>query len=275
MSEETVIYDSAQRGPRALQELREVIRYRTLIFQFIQRDVLTRYKRSVLGIAWTMLNPLGMMLVLTIAFSQIFRFDLPNYAAYVLSGLVVWNFFSQTTNAAIFNLVWGGSLLKRIYIPRSTFALSAIGTGLVNMALALVPMLLIMIVMGMPIRITILFLPVPILLLAMFALGLGLIISTLAVYFPDVAEMYQIFLTAWMYMTPIIYPVSMLPENTRYWLSLFNPMFPLVRLFRLPLYDGQWPTSGDILSAMIVPMIVLVAGWILFTRVSDEFAYKV
>lgn len=269
------IYDSSRRGPRALDELREVIRYRNLIIQLVRRDILTRYKRSVLGVAWTMLNPLGMMAVLTVAFSQIFRFNTPNYPVYILSGLVVWNYFSQTTTAAIATFVWGGGLLKRIYIPRSTFALSSVGTGLVNLILALVPLLFIMVITGTPVRWTILFLPVPILLLLLFALGLGLIISTVAIYFPDVAEMYQIILTAWMYLTPVIYPASMLPDRIRPWLELLNPMFRLVELFRLPLYDGRLPSWAELWPSVLISLIMLVIGWLIFTRASDEFSYRV
>jgi len=269
------IYDSSRRGPRVIDELREVIRYRNLIFQLVRRDILTRYKRSVLGIAWTMLNPLGMMVVLTVALSQIFRFDVPNYPVYILSGLVVWNYFSQTTTAAISSFVWGGGLLKRIYIPRSTFVLSSVGTGLVNLLLALIPLLIIMLFTGSPVRWTILFLPVPILLLLLFALGLGLIISTAAIYFPDVAEMYQIILTAWMYLTPVIYPDSILPENARFWLQLLNPMFRLVQIFRLPLYDGRIPTWTELWPAIVISLIILIIGWLVFTRASDEFSYRV
>lgn len=258
----------------ALDELREVWHYRNLFYQFVRRDVVTRYKRSVLGVAWTMLNPLGMMLVLTVAFSQIFRFNTPNYPAYVLSGLLVWNFFSQTTTMSMTTLVWGGGLFKRIYMPRSIFALSSMGTGLVNLVLALVPMILIMLITGTPIRWTLLFLPVPILFLVMFALGIGLILSTVAVYFPDVSEMYQIILTAWMYLTPIIYPASMLPDQLRFWLEWFNPMVHIVRLFRLPLYDGRLPTWGEFWPAMAISLIFCTVGWILFTRKSDEFAYR-
>ncbi len=135
------IYDSALRKIPSLEELREVFRYHYLILQLTRRDVLTRYKRSVLGIGWTMLNPLGMMIVLTIAFSQIFRFNTEySYAAYVLSGLIAWNFFSQTTTASMVNLVWGGGLLHRIYIPRTSFALAAIATGMVNLTLSIVPL---------------------------------------------------------------------------------------------------------------------------------------
>jgi|UniRef100_A0A7C4PG34 ABC-2 type transport system permease protein len=267
-------YDSSRRGLLALDELREVLRYRNLFYQFVRRDIVTRYKRSVLGVAWTMLNPLGMMLVLTIAFSQIFRFNTPNYPAYVLSGLLVWNFFAQTTTMSMTTLVWGGGLFKRIYMPRSIFALSSMGTGLVNLVLALVPMLLIMLVTGTPIRWTFLFLPVPILFLVMFALGVGLMLSTVAVYFPDVSEMYQIILTAWMYLTPIIYPATMLPERLRFWLEWFNPMYRIVQLFRLPLYDGRLPTWAEFWPTMILSLAFCVTGWMVFTRKSDEFAYR-
>lgn len=275
LSNDTYVYDSSRRGHLAIDELREVIRYRSLIFQLVRRDVLTRYKRSVLGVAWTMLNPLGMMVVLTLAFSQIFRFDVPNYPVYVLSGLLVWNFFSQTTVAAMNSIVWGGSLLKRIYIPRSTFALSSIGTGMVNLFLAFVPLLLIMLVTGAPIHWTILFLPVPVVLLICFALGLGLIISAAAIYFPDVAEMYQIVLTAWMYLTPIIYPSTMLPDNLRFWLKLLNPMYRIVELFRMPIFDGRLPTWGEFWPAALVSVIFLAVGWFFFTKKSDEFSYRV
>ncbi len=268
------VYDSSRRGPLAISEFIELVRYRNLIWQLIKRDVLTRYKRSVLGVAWTMLNPLGMMVVLTLAFSQIFRFDVPNYPAFVLSGLLVWNFFSQTTVAAMNALVWGGGLFKRIYIPRATFAISSMGTGLVNLIFALVPLLLIMLVTGTPVRWSLLFLPVPILLLILFSLGVGLVLSTIAVYFPDVAEMYQIVLTAWMYLTPVIYPASMLPENLKFWLELLNPMYRIVVLFRLPIYDGRIPTWGETWPTILITLLLSGFGWYIFTKKSDEFAYR-
>jgi ABC-type polysaccharide/polyol phosphate export permease len=273
--QEPLVYDSVRRGNLALDELREVFNYRYLILQLVRRDVLTRYKRSVLGIAWTMLNPLGMMLVLTVAFSQIFRFNVEAYPAYVLSGLLAWTFFAQTTTAAMVNLVWGGGLLNRIYIPRASFAIAAIGTGLLNITLALVPLLLVLVISGVPLRPALLFLPVPMLLLACFALGVGLLISTIAVYFPDVAEMYQIVLTAWMYLTPVIYPEEILPEVIRFWITHLNPMYYLVTLYRLPVYFGRLPTWSELLPPVLISLVVLAAGWWLFAQKSDEFAYRI
>ena len=270
-TKEVQIYDSAKEYSPALEELREITRYRDLIYQVVRRDILTRYKRSVLGVAWTMLNPLGTMIVLTIVFSQAFGTGV-SYAAYVLSGLIAWNFFQQSTIAATSHLVWGGTLLKRIYVPRTVFAFSALGTGLFNLFLSLIPLLLVMVITGVTITPAILFLPIPIIFLAMFTLGVGLLVSALAVFYTDIAEMYQIILTAWMYLTPIIYPAEILPEQFRTLIAIFNPMYHLVGLFRDPLYYGEIPSIMEITISGLIAIVTLFIGWIVFTRRSDEFS---
>lgn len=272
--DQTVIYDSALRRHYALDELREIFRYRNLIQQLIRRDVLTRYKRSVLGIAWTMLNPLGMMIILSVAFSRMFN-AVPSYPAYVLSGLIMWNFFSQTTTASMVNLVWGGGILHRIYIPRTSFALAAIGTGMVNQGFAILPLLLVMLVTGTPYHWTMLLFPLPVVLTACFALGIGLLLSTFAIYFPDVAEMYQIFILGWFYLTPVIYPESILPAEYRYWLTHLNPMYYMVRLFRLMFYEGRLPLWNELWPPVVISLTVLAIGWYVFSLKSDEFSYRV
>jgi len=268
------VYDAKNKSAKPLEELKQAYNYRYLIAQLLRRDIVTRYKRSFLGIGWTMLNPLGTMIVLSIAFSQVFKMT-EGYPAYVLSGLMAWNFFSQTTYASMVNLVWGGGLLKRIYIPRTSFALAAIGTGVVNTLLTIVPMLIVMLVLGLQIRWSIFYIVVPILFLALFSLGFGLILSTLAVYFPDVAEMYQIVLTAWMYLTPIIYPEEILPGNIHFIISTFNPMYSLVKLFRIPIYYGRLPNLGEFLFPALLSIVVFFIGWLFFTYRSDEFAYRI
>lgn len=268
-----IIYDTNQRLSKPLLEFKEAWRYRDLIWFLVRRDLTARYKRSVLGVAWTMLNPLGMMIVLSIVFSQVFRVQMEGYPAYVLSGIIAWTFFSQTSSAAINSLVWGGDLLSRIYIPRSTFAISTIATGLVNLVLSLVPLLGVMLVIGTPIRPSILLAPLGMMPLAMFSLGIGLLISTIGIYFADVVEMYSIILTAWMYLTPIIYPLNVLPENVVAWLQL-NPMVHLVNLFRSLVFYGTVPPTQDWLLAFGLSLGVLAIGWLIFTGKSDEFAYR-
>jgi ABC-type polysaccharide/polyol phosphate export permease len=269
------IYDSTRRSHPALEELQEVFHFRHLILQLVRRDVLTRYKRSFLGIAWTMLNPLGMMLVWTVAFSHVFnRGGGSDFAAYMLNGLLAWLFFSQTTTASMVNFVWGGGLLHRIYMPRTSFAFAAIGTGLINLVLSLVPLLGVILVTGVPLHWAALLTPFVMLILAVFSLGVGLLLSTFAVYFPDISEMYQIVLQAWLFLTPIMYPEEILPEAYRFWITKFNPMYHLIRLYRVPLYYGRLPTLGEWLPSVLLALAVFVIGWWAFTRKSDEFAYR-
>ena len=274
MNRATPVYDSASKLSVGLEEVRQVWRYRDLVYQLVRRDILTRYKRSVLGVAWTMLNPLGMMVVLALAFSQLFG-GTHGYAAYVLSGLIAWTFFSQTTSAAMYSIVWGSSLMHRIYLPRTVFAISSIGTGIVNLVLSLVPMVIVMAIVDVPLRPSALFLPVSILLLTAFSLGVGLLLSTLTVYFPDVAEMYNIVILAWLYLTPIIYPENIIPDSYRWWMFNLNPMYHLIKLFRLPLYDGLVPSPVRLASAAAVALGALLLGWFVFTRKAGEFSYKV
>ncbi|HZN10128.1 MAG TPA: ABC transporter permease [Blastocatellia bacterium] len=270
------VYDSAARRAPWVEEFSALWRYRDLLAQLVARNIKTRYKRSVLGIVWTMLNPLLMMLVLTGVFSGIFRFSLQFefYAVYALAGLIVWNFFAQTTSHAMSELLWGSNLLHRIYVPRAIFAATALGTGLVNLLLSLVPLLVVMVITGVPLRPSLLFLPVPILLTAMFALGMSLILSRLAVYFADVLEMYQILLTVWMYLTPIVYPKEIIPVQHR-WLFNLNPMYHLLELFRAPIYVGWLAGPKTVAAAAAAAVVTLAVGWWTFTRKADELAYRV
>lgn len=162
-------YDSAHQQLRIFSEIRSLFKYRHLINELISRNIKSRYKRSVLGVAWTMINPLLTMLVLYIVFSQLFAISIPRYAVYLLSGLLLWNFFAQSTVAAIRDLVWSGGLLQRISIPRSLFALAAVGTGLVNLLLALIPLAIIGFISGSKLSWALFFLPLALILAAIFS----------------------------------------------------------------------------------------------------------
>ena len=268
------IYDSAKRGSLAWEELRGIFQYRDLVYQLVRRDIVARYKRSVLGIIWTMLNPLGMMIVLTVVFSGLFQ-TVKGYPAYLLSGIIGWTFFAQTTTSAMQQIIWGGSLFHHIYLPRTSFAVAATGTGLINLILSCIPLIGIVLVIGVHLKVTLLFLPMAMVLLAMFSLGVGLILSTLAIYFPDVAEMYQVILIAWMYLTPIIYPPEVIPQAYRYWLFHLNPMYYFIQIFRQPIYDGIFPSWPLLVVGSIVSIATLIAGWIIFSFKADEFTYRI
>jgi len=268
-----VVYDSARRPPPYWEELTALWAYRDLVRQLVSRDIKVRYKRSVLGVAWTMLNPLLMMLVLTLVFSYLFRWDLPRYPVYLLSGIILWNFFAQTTTLAAQYLVWGGSLLTRIYVPRTVFAVSALGTGLVNLLLALIPLGLIMIVTGAPFYPTLVLLPLAILLAAAFTLGVSLLLSSIAVLLPDIIDMYQVILTAWYFLTPIFYPEKIFPAEYGLWLKL-NPMRHFVAAFRGPIYFGTFLSAEGLLATAALAVGTLALGWLTFTARADKIIYR-
>jgi len=270
----TIEYDSANVRSPAIHELIELWRYRDLLKLLVTNSIKTRYKRSTLGVVWTLLNPLLSTLVLTIALSQLMRFKVENYPIYLLTGLIAWNFFSQTALQGMSNLVWGSGLLKRIYIPRTIFAVSVVGNGLVNLVLSLIPLAIIMLFMGQPITWTVLLLPYAILLLAMFTMGISLLVSTVAVYFVDVVEIFKIVIQAWFYLTPIIYPFDVVPE----WFKpilMINPMTIMVSIFRSLIFLGELPDANMVIWGTLISVIFLIAGWWVYTRKADEFVYRI
>jgi len=271
---ELVTYDSAAAHSPSLTELVELFRYRELLSLLVVTIIKTRYKRSTLGALWTLLNPLLNMVVMTIAFSSIFRFSITRYPVYVLSGLIFWNFFAQTTTYAMSAIVWGGSLIKRVYVPRTVFAVATVGNGLVNLGLSLVPLALIMLALKQPVTLAVLFVPVAVLLVAMFSLGVALLMSALAVLFVDVVDMYQIIVQASFFLTPVMYPQEILPAKFIWYLS-FNPLYLLLELFRSPLYLGVLPSFETIVGGTLCAVGSLLLGWWFFSREADELAYRI
>lgn len=252
------------------EEVRDLVRYRWLLRRLVHRDLTVRYKRSALGFVWTMLHPLILVSIMTIVFSTIFRFSVTNYPVYFLSAWVAWSFFSQTLVEAMTSLRWNGTIMKQVRLPRSIFVVATMVSGVVHMALALSAVLLIMIVTRVPIRPTILFVPVSVVILALFTLGIAMIASTMAVFFADVKEMIQAFLPAVMYLTPVIYPLSIIPGRYVPVVAL-NPLTHLVKLLRAPLYEGRLPDLATLAISSGWALAALVAGWLVFRRYSPRF----
>ena len=269
----TQVYDSARRPSPWLSEVSELVRYRDLLTLLVSKIIKTRYKRSVLGVAWTLLNPLLNMAVMTVAFSAVFQTTVEYYPVYVLTGLLWWNFFTQTTTYAMSSLVWGGGLLKRVYVPRTIFAVSSIAHGIINLVLSLSVLFAIMLIVGHPFHATLWFLPVPILLLAAFSLGVALFMSTLAVFFVDVVDIFAVVLQAWFFLTPIIYPPEIFPEKYAWFLRV-NPVNHLLETFRAPIMRGVLPDATTLAVAAGSSLFILALGWWIFTRKADEFAYR-
>ncbi len=188
--ETPVLVNSADSKFSTISEIRDLMANSHLLLNLVRRDLTVRYKRSIIGFFWTMLNPLLLMIILTIVFSTIFRFEgIDHFETYFLSEYLVFGFFAQTTVTSMASLSWNGALMKRVRVPKSIFAISTTISGLINLCLAYIPLFIIMIVRGAPIRPSVLFLPVSFLIIGMFTLGVSLLLSALAVYFEDVQHM--------------------------------------------------------------------------------------
>ena len=265
------IYDSARTGPRAIEEMKALWAYRSLVHELVVRDIKVRYKRSILGVTWTMLAPLLNMLTLTIVFSALFKAAIANYPVYFMTGFLFWNFFSQSTSSAAVQTQDANAIGRRTFVPRSVFVAAAVGVALVNLVLSLVPLIGILAVTRFPLHATWLFLPVSILFGALFSAGVGLFLFSLATRFSDVREMYTIVIQVWFYLTPIVYHVSIVPIRYRVPIWL-NPMYYLVQTFRKPIYDGVLPPLAVVLPSFAFAAFCFLAGWIYFCRRSESFA---
>jgi homopolymeric O-antigen transport system permease protein len=218
-----------------------------------------------------MLHPLILMSIFVVIFSTLFRFQISNFSIYFLAPYIGWNYFNQTVvdSMASFSS-WNGALLKRVRVPKSIFVLATTISGLVNLALSLIPLLLLMLWLRMPIGLSWIFLPVSFLILGVFTLGTALALSSLAVYFVDVREMYVAASPAIMYLTPIIYPLSIVPA--RYlWLIKLNPLVYLLQLFRAPIYYAIMPTGMTVVVAALLASLMLALGWTIFRHLAPGF----
>ncbi len=269
-----MIYDSAKRKHPAIEEFLALFRYRDFIYQLVRRDIVARYKRSILGIAWTMLNPLGTMLIMVVVFSRVFN-AVQNYPAYVLTGLICWAMFSQSTSHSISMMVWGSRLIQQIYLPKTAFIVSTVIASMVNFLLSLVPLFIILAITHTTLGWSIILLPFSMILILLFSLGVSLLISTLAVFFPDVEQMYPVVLTGWMYMSPIIVPIEFLENVLNGWLLRLNPFYHVLNVFQIIMYKGGVPTGQDWAFALLVSFGALIIGWYIFTRKADSMTYYV
>lgn len=254
--------------------MKSLLRYRDLIRMLVGRELTVRYRRSTIGFLWTMLQPLLTMLVLNVVFSALFRFDLPNYPVYALSGIMFWNFFSQSITTSMNSLRANAQLFTKLPIPKMVFPISSVIAGVINLLLALVPLFLILLVTGHPIQVSVLFVPVAILLAALFTLGAGLLLSPLAVFFHDTIEMISVLLTLFMYLTPVFYPMAIVPD--RYlWAVRYNPLRSILEVFRDPIYFGKIPPASHLTVAGTIAAAALVLGIVAFRKSSDRIPFYV
>ena len=246
------------------------LRYKWLLYELVIRDLKIKYRRSVLGYLWSLLNPLMMMVVLTVVFSTLFRFDIPNYPVYLLSGQLIYSFYSEATSMAMNSIINSAPLIKKVYIPKYIFPVARVISAFVTLAFSLLAMVIVMVATQVKFTWTILLFPIPLLYILLFSIGMGLILSVVAVYFRDTLHLYSVLLSAWMYFTPIIYPMSMVPAHVQQFI-LLNPMYYFVEVFRQIVLYGQQPSIEMHLICIGNVLLVLSAGLFVFYKNQKNF----
>lgn len=256
------------------QYIQNFIKFRPLLNELIARDIKIKYRRSVLGVLWTLLNPLCMMIVLSVVFSNLFKFDIENFPLYLLSGQVVFTFFSDSTTSAMTAIINNSSLIKKIYVPKYLFVLSRIFSSFINLLASFTALLLVMVATRAELHWTVLLVPIPMLLLVMFCFGIGLILSALTVKFRDIMHLYSVFTTALMYLTPVIYPMSILPD----WLApivRINPITNVLLMFRDVMLNNSMLDIRSLIIAIVEAVAALGLGLYIFYKNQDDFILNI
>lgn len=249
-------------------------RYKYLMKQLVSRDFKTKYKRSVLGVLWSFLNPLLTMLVQYIVFSTLFKSDIPNFALYLLSGIVCFNFFSEATSMSLTSIVGNASLITKVYMPKYIYPLTRVMSSTINFLLALIPLFAVVLVTGTPIRWSVLLLPLGIVCLFVLSLGVGLLLASAMVFFRDTQFLWGVVNMLWMYATPIFYPESIIPASV---MPLYkcNPLYHIIRFIRIALMDGVSPEPKAYLLMLLASFVPLAIGTAVFKKTQDRFVLNI
>jgi ABC-type polysaccharide/polyol phosphate export permease len=235
------LYDSDQRKPPLVEEAVHLWQYRGLLRLLVVRDLTLRYKRSLLGVWWTLLNPMLLTGVMWLVFSAIFRFEIPGgvpYILYLTSGVLLITFFAQGLNTVGQSLVASSSVISKVYVPPEVFAVSAAAAAGSNFLISLVPLLVIALLTGWGIPLSVLLVPIPALSLLMLVTGLGLLVATAAIRFADTLDIAALAVVLVGYLTPTFYPITIVPEQYRDYFQ-FNPLYSYLLIFRDLAYGGQ------------------------------------
>lgn len=245
--------------------------YKDLLKQLVIRDLKLKYRRSFLGYIWSVLNPLLIMIVMVAVLSTLFKSDIKNFPVYLLSGQVMFNFMTGATQAGIFSIIDNGTLLKKTYVPKYIFTLSRITSALVDFVFSLGALIIVMLLTNAGFsKYNLLFWTV-ILQLYIFCIGLGMLLAALNVFFRDIQYIYNAFIMAWSYFTPLFYPIEILPKNIRWIEEHLNPMYFYIKQFRQLVYENTMPDLRLIALGWITAVIFFVVGVVVFKKLQDKF----
>jgi ABC-type polysaccharide/polyol phosphate export permease len=274
-----------------MRRLRQLLAYHELAENLVIRDLKVRYKSSVLGFLWSLLNPLLLMLVFTVVFTIMLpNYSVPNFPAFVLCALLPWNFFTTSVMGAITSISGSGHLVKKVYFPREILTISSVLANFVNFCLALPVLFVLFALFGIPFTVWLLYLPLVMIVQLLFTLGVGFLLATLNVFYRDTSVIMEVVMQAWFFLTPVFYPIDLLPATAnvlglilplRRLLYILNPMASIIASYRSILYgfvDGSGPAAPGwdfFLRTAITSVIAFVVGYAVFVKHSARFAEEV
>ena len=246
------------------------MRFKPLLSELVSRDIKIKYRRSVLGVLWTLFNPLCMMIILSIVFSNIFKFDIENFPLYVLSGQVIFNFFNDATSSSMTAILFNAPLIKKVYVPKYLFVMARIVSSFINLMASFCALLLVMIATRAELHWEMILSILPLTMVVFFSLGIGLVLAALTVRFRDIMHLYAVFTTALMYLTPVIYPMSMLPDMIKK-VVMLNPLTNYLLMFRDVMFYSALPSFTSIIIGFVEMILALVIGLWVFYKKQDGF----
>lgn len=245
-------------------------RYSFLIEQIVNRDFKVKYKRSVLGIMWSFLNPLLTMMVQYIVFSQVFKNDIDNFPVYLMCGTVIFSFFTEAVGLALMSIVGNASLITKVYVPKYIYPVTRVLSSLINLLISMIPLIFAVLITGQQIKKTYLLIPIILLCVLIFTIGVGMLLSALMVFFRDIQFLWGIVSMLWMYATPLFYPESIIPQQFKILLTI-NPMYYYVKTFRMLVMDGVSPEPKMYVWCAFMALCSVVIGAFVFKKTQDNF----
>jgi ABC-type polysaccharide/polyol phosphate export permease len=265
------------RGPslwlaRLRDDRREIAHFLPVIQNMVVAELRVRYQRSILGFVWTLLNPLLMMLILSLVFSSLNK-GVENYSFFLFAGMVPWSFLSICLNECATCVIVQEGLIRKIYLPKLVFPLTRVLIALITFVLSLAALFLLLWPLGARLNPAMVLLPVVIVLLAMFSLGLGLIVATANTFFRDCGHLVAVVLQAWYFATPILFPIETFPEAIQ-WRFRLNPAYCFIELFHEVLYAGHWPRIGLVAAAALIATASLGIGYAIFKSHEDKMVFR-
>ncbi len=254
------------------REVAELVRFWPVVQNMVLQELRVRYQRSILGFFWTLLNPILMLMVLSFVFSHIMT-QRGNYTVYLFAGMTPWGFLSSTIGESAFCFIHNEGLIKKIYLPKILFPLVRTLINLATLGFSMMALFILLVPIGARPTWSILSLPIAVAILVMFTLGLSLLISTLNTFYRDCGHLVGVVLQAWYFATPIIYQIDFLPKNVQWWF-VFNPAYPIIKLFQDIIAGGRWPDWSTLAMALGVAATSLGVGYGAFKSQEDKLVFR-